>query len=249
LARNVPVFTGGSKSAEFRVNTAIFEFVASRQLANWGALSLGIDRGWGWRDLDTGTTTPQDDAFDVGEVFARFDIDTFDNLNFPNKGTRSTFELRRSDDVFGGDEDFYSGTGAVIVARTWDKNTVLGGAEIGVTFDGTAPTQNLFPLGGFVNLSGYMADELSGQDFALGRLVYYRNIGSRPGSFGVPVYLGASLEAGNVWQDRNDIDLEDLIVAGSLFVGLDTPLGPFYIAYGHAEGGKNSAYMFLGQTF
>jgi NTE family protein len=94
-----------------------------------------------------------------------------------------------------------------------------------------------------------MADELTGQDFALGRLIYYRNIGSQPGSFGVPVYLGASLEAGNVWQDRNDMSIDDLLIAGSAFVGLDTPVGPIYLAYGHAEGGNRSAYLFLGQTF
>lgn len=248
-ARDVPVFTGGSRTAEFRVSTAEFELLASRQLANWGALSLGINRGVGWRDLNIGTASPRDDNFDIGEVFGRFNYDTFDNLNFPNKGARAALELRRSDSIFGGDEDFYSASGRFTIARTWDKNTLLGGVEAGVTFDGTAPTQNLFPLGGFINLSGFMADELSGQDVAIGRLVYYRNIGSRPGSFGVPVYIGGSLEAGNVWQDRNDMAFDDLLLAGSLFVGLDTPLGPFYLAYGHAEGGNNSAYMFLGQTF
>jgi NTE family protein len=255
-ARDVPVFTGGSRTAEYRVSTAEFELVAARQLGNWGALSLGINRGVGWRDLNIGTASPRDDNFDIGEVFGRFNYDTFDNLNFPNKGARAKLELRRSDSIFGGDEDFYSASGQFTIARTWDKNTLLGGVEAGVTFDGTAPTQNLFPLGGFINLSGFMADELSGQDVAIGRLVYYRNIGSQPGSFGVPpgsfgvpVYIGGSLEAGNVWQDRDDMAFDDLLLAGSLFVGLDTPLGPFYLAYGHAEGGNNSAYLFLGQTF
>jgi NTE family protein len=227
----------------------VLEFIASRQLATWGAVSLGINSGWGWRDLDTGTAAPQDDDFDIGEIFARINYDTFDNLNFPNAGTRSNLEIRRSDGTFGGDEDFYSGSGRLTTAKTWNKNTVLGSVEAGVTFDGTAPTQNLFPLGGLFNLSGFLADELTGQDFAIGRLVVYRNIGARPGSFGVPVYVGGSLEAGNVWQDTDDMAIDDVIVAGSVFVGLDTPLGPFYLAYGHAEGGNSSAYMFLGQTF
>ena len=248
-ARDVPVFDSGSKTAVFRVNTVVLGLQAARQLANWGAVQLGIDRGWGWRDLDTGTTGPQDDDFEIGEVFAKLNYDTFDNLNFPNSGGRGVLELRRSDDMFGGDENFYAGTGRLTVANTWGKNTVLGGLEAGVTFDGTAPTQNLFLLGGLFNLSGHIADDLSGQEFAIGRLIFYRNIGARPGSFGVPVYVGGSLEAGNVWQARSDMAFDDLIVAGSLFVGLDTPLGPFYLAYGHAEGGDNSAYMFLGQTF
>jgi NTE family protein len=248
-ARDVPIFSNGSKTAEFRVSTAAFEFLVARQLANWGALSLGINRGWGWRDLNTGTTAPQEDDFDIGEVFGRVNYDTFDNLHFPNKGTRAAIEFRRSDDIFGGGEDFYSGKGRLALARTWSKNTVLGSFETGMTFDGTAPAQNLFLLGGFLNLSGFLADELSGQDFGVGRLVFYRNIGARPGSFGVTVYVGASLEAGNVWQDTDDMAIDDLIVAGSIFLGLDTPIGPLYVAYGHAEGGNNSAYLFLGQTF
>ena len=37
--------------------------------------------------------------------------------------------------------------------------------------------------------------------------------------------------------------------SGSLFVGLDSPVGPVYLAYGHAEGGNDSVYLFLGQPF
>ena len=43
--------------------------------------------------------------------------------------------------------------------------------------------------------------------------------------------------------------INDVIIAGSVFLGLDTFLGPIYLAYGHAEGGQDSAYLFLGQTF
>jgi NTE family protein len=138
---------------------------------------------------------------------------------------------------------------SAVTARTWKADTGLLRAAVGTTFSGEAPVQNLFTLGGLFNLSGFQASELSGQDFALGQIIYYRNIGARPGSFGVPVYLGASLEAGNVWQANEDMDYDDLIFAGSLFVGLDTVLGPIYLAYGHAEGGSDSAYLFLGQTF
>ena len=41
----------------------------------------------------------------------------------------------------------------------------------------------------------------------------------------------------------------DVILAGSVFMGLDSPLGPVYLAYGHAEGGNDSVYLFLGQPF
>jgi NTE family protein len=66
---------------------------------------------------------------------------------------------------------------------------------------------------------------------------------------GVPVYAGASLEAGNVWDDLDNADVEDLLIAGSVFLGADTPLGPLYLAVGRGEGGRDSLYFFLGRTF
>ena len=137
----------------------------------------------------------------------------------------------------------------MVVANTWGRDTLLVALNSGFTTDGDADVQDLFKLGGFLNLSGFQMDELTGQNFAQGGLVFYHNIGASPESFGIPIYLGASLEVGNVWDDRSDMAFNDVIVAGSVFLGLDTFLGPVYLAWGHAEGGNNSAYLFLGQTF
>ena len=40
-----------------------------------------------------------------------------------------------------------------------------------------------------------------------------------------------------------------VLFAGSLFAVFDTVIGPLYLAYGAGEGGRRSAYLFLGQTF
>ena len=47
-----------------------------------------------------------------------------------------------------------------------------------------------------------------------------------------PIYVGASLEFGNVWQDTSQITLENTRAAGSIFVVMDTILGPLYLAFG-----------------
>ena len=67
--------------------------------------------------------------------------------------------------------------------------------------------------------------------------------------FDTPIYVGASVEAGNVWQSSDAIAWDNTLVAGSVFIVFDSILGPLYIAYGAAEGGRRSAYLFLGQTF
>ena len=72
----------------------------------------------------------------------------------------------------------------------------------------------------------------------------------RIGDFNLmPTYLGVSIESGNVWEEKSDIDLGDGILAGSLFIGVDTLFGPFYAAYGLAEYNHNSFYFYLGKTF
>jgi len=42
----------------------------------------------------------------------------------------------------------------------------------------------------------------------------------------VPGYLGASLKARNFWNDRDYMGFNDLIISGSMFLGLDSPVGP-----------------------
>jgi NTE family protein len=111
-----------------------------------------------------------------------------------------------------------------------------------------APVQNRFRSGGFLNFSGFVQDELSGQQEALLRGVYYRRLGNLEW---LPAYAGFSLEYGNVYEDRGDISLSpgDALLAGSVFVGVDSALGPVYLGYGHAEQGNDSVYLFLGRLF
>jgi NTE family protein len=54
---------------------------------------------------------------------------------------------------------------------------------------------------------------------------------------------------GNVWQGKDEVSFSNSVIAGSLFLVFDTFLGPIYLAYGAAEGGRRSAYLYLGQTF
>ena len=58
--------------------------------------------------------------------------------------------------------------------------------------------------------------------------------------------VGTSLEYGNVWENRSDIDIGDGLFAGSLFLGADTAVGPVYLGYGLAEGGNSSFYLYVG---
>src|SRR5262245_9427845 len=62
-------------------------------------------------------------------------------------------------------------------------------------------------------------------------------------------YAGASVELGNVWQDASDVSLADTIPAGSMLLGLDTPIGPVYLGYGRTENDDQSFYLYVGPQF
>jgi NTE family protein len=59
-----------------------------------------------------------------------------------------------------------------------------------------------------------------------------------------------SLEAGNVYQTCcNDIRWANMHKDVSLFLGMDTFLGPVYLAAGYDDRGTGAFYLFLGRTF
>ena len=64
-----------------------------------------------------------------------------------------------------------------------------------------------------------------------------------------PTYGGFSLEYGNVWQNRGDISLDNGVFAGSMFLGVWSPIGPLYVGVGLAEHGRRSAFLYLGPVF
>jgi NTE family protein len=108
----------------------------------------------------------------------------------------------------------------------------------------------LFPLGGFLNLSGLKADSLAGPHFGIARALFYKQIGrGGPGYLDVPTYIGLSLEMGNVWQHRGDASFGNTRRDASVFLGMDTFLGPVYLASGFDDKGSQAFYLFLGRTF
>ena len=106
-------------------------------------------------------------------------------------------------------------------------------------------------LGGFLNLSGIPRNSLIGQNKIFGSLVYrYRWFDNDFGLFSSPFYLGASLEYGGVWSDPSiSADKAPLYGAGSVFFGVDSPVGPIMVGYGRTEQNYDSFYLIIGTSF
>jgi len=244
----VNVFEDGDRLAQLQLRETTLEVAAGRELDIWGEIRAGIRRSTGQVKLEVGDPgfVPADD-FEHGEFFTRFAIDTLDDLAFPRSGSIASLEWRGSrPDALGADVEFDQISFAASYAKTWDRYTLLSQFRYDVTSEGIAPVNSLNRLGGFLDLSGLNQNELSGQNAARVGAVFYRRIND----FALlPAFAGVSLEFGNVWNHRSDISAHDSILGGSVWVGVDTPVGPVYAAYGRAEGDASAIYLFIGQPF
>ena len=160
---------------------------------------------------------------------------------------RADAEWRQSLTGLGADERFDSVEVDLQVFHSRGIHTFGFGAEYSTTLSSEGAIQDLFRLGGFHRLSGFERGALSGPHSALAKVQYYRRIGRAPGGLiDVPLYLGASLEAGNVWQSRNDISASSSLLHGSLFLGMNTFFGPIILGFGAGEDDVTNFYLFIG---
>lgn len=219
-----------------------------RQFSNWGAIVAGVSRGGGEGRVRIGDTTNSPVKFNTGAYIVQAGYDTLDSIGFPHSGATALVELEFSRPSLGADNDYDSLSLLWAGAMTSKRNTLLLTMQGGTVFGSENAPVDQFALGGFLRLSGYGRDELAGRYYALQRNIFYHNL-SDATLLSYPVYIGGSLEFGNVWSDISQVSADTLQVAGSLFLGVDSILGSVYLGVGQAEGGKSSLYLFLGQTF
>jgi NTE family protein len=250
-ARNVRVLDGQREVAEYRVHTTDTELDFGREFGNWGELRAGILRETGSSQLRLGTGGPGDTEFDAREFFARLSYDRLDDVNFPRRGQSATLEWRSERDEDGSRRTAELVSFNYLAARSFGRNTAVFWTSAGSNLSPAGVSvRTLYSLGGFLNLSGLAPGSITGPHYAIARLLYYRKIGrGGEGFLNVPTYLGVSLEAGNVWQQRGDISFGSAHKSGSVFLGLDTLLGPLYLGVGLDDSGNSASYLFLGRTF
>ena len=105
-------------------------------------------------------------------------------------------------------------------------------------------------LGGFLNLSGYQEDALIGVHKVFAAVVYQYDLGRDVlGGSGLPIYLGTSLEMGNVWAVDETVKYSNLINSGSIYLGTDTSFGPAVLGVGFATGGEYSFFLSVGKNW
>jgi NTE family protein len=242
-----PVRVDDEVQSVYRVNRGALGLDVGYEFAGTSRIYAGLLRGHGSANVSVGGAEFEDLSENIGALRVGYVRDTLDDANFPASGSRGELLVQAQVDALGASD------GGEIADFTWDKalshgpNRILFGARLHASWGTPGVFDGLAPLGGFTNLSGYNERELLGENAALFRTVYYRRLGDSGQLFSVPAFVGGSLEAGNVYVDRDDfISLDNLIFAGSIFVGIDSPFGPIFLAYGRADTGERSLYLNFG---
>jgi NTE family protein len=243
----VDVWDGHHRIAEYRITSYEGGIDFGIQPWMYGEARIGLQFGNFRASKITGGLDLPTDNITRGAVVVQARLDQLDNVNFPNNGYLVQFKSISALKSLGSDDEYNKVLGSAVGAFTFKKQTVIASFTAGSFIGNELPYYDTFTLGGFINLSGLITGQLRGQSMAIGKLVTYHKIGS---SFIGDLYFGGSVESGNVWQkEEKNFDLENLRLAGSVFIGYDTLFGPLYIVYGHADGGYDAGYFYLGRPF
>ncbi len=174
--------------------------------------------------------------------FVELHLDTLEPLAFPTRGFLLQGRYEREPSGSGDTKPLAQSSLLGLFAF---RLNVWGGhvyAEWAKGRDGFSPLQ----LGGFLRLSGTPRNSINGTTVVFARAVFGREVGQMPPGLGGAVRVGLSAEVGGGVADLRHLRGDDLRKAASVFVSVDTRLGPLYLAAGGTRGGLGAVYLFLG---
>jgi NTE family protein len=238
--------TDSKAVAKYRVQEMDAAIDLGLQMGEYGETRFGYVRGTARDTLETGTPTLPNQKNDNGAYHVALRFDQLDNQYFPTQGSLVSANYLYGREKLGDDENYESIDTSIVKAFSYDRHTIILRGRWATNFDSTNILGRGFYLGGLFNLSGLNSNQILGNNLVLGDVIYLVRVMKLSPLVGKNLYAGASFEVGNDWRKRSDINSNDLIYAGSVFIGIDSNIGPIYIGLGHAEGNMTALYFSLG---
>lgn len=220
-----------------------------RILGEWGSVSVGAQYG-----TDKNTLDPDDPASevvdtDIGAVVGVFGWDTLDQSDFPTTGTIGWIEGFAAVDALGSSESFEKLQLKAAKFLPLGTATVGLAMDVGSSFGDELPVSQGFFLGGFRRLSGTPTDSMEGDKLFLLRTTIWKPLESERSLLGVPLYVGGTIELGQVWSQDQNADFDELSLGGSVFLAFDTLLGPGALSFGASDGGGTGVALVFGRIY
>jgi len=237
----------GEVVAKYERRAAILGLKGGIDLREYGEFAAGWRRGPGRISKRIGDGSLPEFDYDIGESFMDLDIDQLDNPDFPTSGYRFAAGGVFAREALGGDSDFDRGVVSAQVPFTLGDFTLLMFGEGGRASD-DLPVERLSVFGGIFDISGYTKGSLAASNYAIGRATMYVSF-EKGGSSLFPFggYVGGTVEFASLRSNVEEIGDHPDIVAGSVFLGVDTPVIPLYFGFGLSDEAEHAFYLALGR--
>lgn len=233
--------------AEYARKEYIFSPKLGYSFGKFGEFSSGWRWGRGETDRIIGEPSLPDGEYDIGEYTNRFVLDRLNNVDFPTTGYLFNVFNAVARNGLGDDASYERGNASLTVPLTYKRTTLLLNLEGGY-FSDSAPLSRAYTFGGFFDISGYQQGSLVASDYWMSRSVIYHRIADG-GSVLFPFggYIGLTSEFASLRSQTEAIEDNPDIVAGSVFIGADTPILPMYLGYGMSDTSESSLYFTVGR--
>jgi NTE family protein len=173
-------------------------------------------------------------------------VDQLDSTSFPRNGYRLDGQVMSSATQLGASDSYNRWGGNFVGAKSFGAHTFLLGLAGGGSFGANPlPLYDYLSFGGFMRMTGYRDGQLRNDSMSYGRLTYMNQLFKMPLLEGV--YVGLSLEAARLGRPLVPTGIQGDVASASLFLAVDTPLGPAYLAYGQTRDGNSNLYFYLGK--
>jgi NTE family protein len=240
--------SGDQLTAIYNVKLATVGLDIGSQFTKYGEVRLGVVAGQGQADVEVGS--PILAAYglkrDIGALRARLYLDQIDSTSFPRDGYVVEADVTASSTSLGASDNYNRWTGAATGARSFGPHSLQVALAGGGALPGsTLPLYDYMSFGGFMRMTGYQGGQLRNDSMSYARLTYMNRLLKMPLLEGV--YGGASLEAAHLGKPLVPNGIAGNVGSGSLFLAVDTPLGPAYLAYGRTVDGNSNFYFYLGR--
>jgi len=250
LYSNTPydIYVESQRVAELRDEVYGVGFDVGANFIRFGEARVGVFYGRRDFTLESGPLlVPEAGGFGVGLARLGLRVDQLDSVSFTRSGYFLSADLESSRTELGADQNYnkyeLQGRGALSFGRHSLQLVLRGGGTLG---GHELPDYANFQLGGFLNMSGYAQGQLLGPQYLYGRVGYLARLAEIPLFEGA--YAGVAFEMARMPQ-LIDVNVNRTFDTGTVYFGVDTPLGVLYLGYGYADSDNTAVYLYLGKPF